>query len=116
MTVFPGEFDPDNPTRRPSDSDPPSRIGPEIPPASEDVARVLEESRARTLFAVGIQQLAKPYSIAVMRVLWPDLVLHEGWVFLAEGFSTKALQVWKESDHFTKTGMRGVAAAMNNRD
>jgi len=65
--------------------------------------------------AQSASTLAAGEPLAVARFFWPDLLVREGWVFLADGFSDDALAVWKDSDFFKKAGMRGVSAAMNHR-
>ena len=58
---------------------------------------------------------ARDVLLAATAVFWPELVEHEGFVFLREGFSVENLEVWKASDFYAETGMRGVAAAINHR-
>jgi hypothetical protein len=89
----------DKPTRRPGDSSDPE-FWIERPVATvEDYAQ---------------ERLTPELLLGVLSLLWPDLLVHDGRVFLADTFSVEALSEWLESDLFRDHGMSAVQSVMNH--
>ena len=52
------------------------------------------------------------FAIGYMRVFWPKFILHQGGIFLADGFSEEDFESWMVSQ---SKDIRSVQAVMNHR-
>jgi hypothetical protein len=52
--------------------------------------------------------------LGLMSLMWPNLVLHEDRVFLADTFSRETFEKWKGTELFDRGGMPAIQAVMNH--
>ena len=67
-----------------------------------------------TLEDYAQDRLTPELLLGVLSLVWPDLVVHDGRVFIAQNFSHEALGKWLESDVFRDGGMPAVQGVMNH--